>query len=96
MKQINELFKESNNQYIIFIGSDNYWNELASHSDEYYVDWCVIGNTRIDHFNPKVKEYYESRWNNKKPDLVLTEYTILKLPKQIKNKLHNKFKVMSV
>ena len=64
---INELLKESNNKYIIFIGSTDYWDELVSYSDEYYVDWCVIGNTRTDYFNPKINKYHESRWANRKP-----------------------------
>ena len=93
---INELLKESNNKYIIFIGSTDYWDGLVSYSDEYYVDWCVIDNTRIDYFNPKIKQYHESRWANKKPDLVLTEFIITKIPKELKNKLNNRYKVMMI
>ena len=52
---INELLKESNSKYIIFIGSTSYWDELVSYSDEYYVDWCVINNTRIDYFNAPIQ-----------------------------------------
>ena len=93
---INELLKESNNKYIIFIGSTDYWDELVSYSDEYYVDWCVIDNTRIDYFNPRINKYHESRWANKKPDLVLTEFIITKIPKELKNKLNNRYKVMMI
>ena len=93
---INELLKESNNKYIIFIGSASYWDELVSYSDESYVGWCVIDNTRIDYFNPKIKQYHESRWENKKPDLVLTEFIINRIPKELINKLNNRYKVMMI
>ena len=78
------------------MGSTSYWDELVSYSDEYYMDWCVIDNTCIDYFNPKINQYNESRWANKKPDLVLTDFIITKIPKELKNKLNNKYKVMMI
>ena len=96
MRIHDELLKESNNKYIVFIGTRDCWDEFAYYADSTGMDWCIIDDTRIDFYDVKLKEYHESRWNNKKPDLVITEFIIHKLPKQIKNKLSSKYKVITL
>lgn len=96
INDVYESLKESNNKYIVFIGTRDTWDCITEYADSVFYDNCVLNDTRIDYFDPQIGEYYEGRYNNKKPDLILTEYQLTKIPKVIKKKLHHKFKVLPI
>lgn len=95
---INDLYdylKESNNKYIVFIGTNYSWKELSSYADNNYFDYCFINDTRIDNYID-ASEYVIARYKNKKPDLIITEFILHGLPKPLKKAMANKYKVLKV
>lgn len=90
-----DYLKESNNKYIIFIGSRDSWDAVTSYADNWFTSYCFINDTRIDNYN-ELSDYVIARYNNKKPDLIITEYLLDKLPKPLKKAMANKFKVLTV